>query len=504
MKKSRNNILSGLAVGIFAVAIVSLAGWAIWSLVHAPSLSPLPAVTGNNINSTDGSQAVSSAPAAAADPADYTLTNNPDGSANVQLKSKDPFEMDFPASLAYPVAIVLADNRTVQITQQGAADFVASPQDQAISAVADTRLASLIQKNSILESYKSSTGREEFYAYQKIAGQPEQNLLKNWIVFNSPVQANRVAYEIKNADVNINSSGDAEIFASNGPNTKDVSADFVIPRPYFLDHDGQRTDLNWQFDQSTHILTVAVSASSDQYPIALDPSVLKTNTLIATFSGKAISMKFICGIGTVSGLSPDTTVYQTVVGEDGNCWLASNLGTANIAAAYNDSTAYGWLYQWGRLTDGHQITTSATTSTLSSTDNPGTSSFILAPSTPYDWRSPQNGNLWQGVSGVNNPCPAGWRLPIQTEWSTWATDAGVASCGSNCLQALYATHLKLSAAGYRYYSIGGLFGQGGFGNYWSSSVSGTIAYSLYFYSSNVNPASAYYRAGGFTVRCLKN
>jgi uncharacterized protein (TIGR02145 family) len=41
---------------------------------------------------------------------------------------------------------------------------------------------------------------------------------------------------------------------------------------------------------------------------------------------------------------------------------------------------------------------------------------------PYDWRVPQNDNLWQGVDGTNNPCPEGWRIPTQTEWATLVSD----------------------------------------------------------------------------------
>ena len=71
--------------------------------------------------------------------------------------------------------------------------------------------------------------------------------------------------------------------------------------------------------------------------------------------------------------------------------------------------AYGYLYQWGRATDGHQKRTSGSSSTLSTNDTPGHKKFILAPNSPYDWRSPQNDNLWQGVAGTNNPCPSGYR-----------------------------------------------------------------------------------------------
>ena len=34
----------------------------------------------------------------------------------------------------------------------------------------------------------------------------------------------------------------------------------------------------------------------------------------------------------------------------------------------------------------------------------------------FDWRETINNNLWQGVNGINNPCPLGFRLPTWNEW----------------------------------------------------------------------------------------
>jgi hypothetical protein len=88
--------------------------------------------------------------------------------------------------------------------------------------------------------------------------------------------------------------------------------------------------------------------------------------------------------------------YQFVTNPTtGRTWLDRNLGATRVATAYNDSDAYGDLYQWGRLTDGHEKRTSSTTAVLSATDVPGHGDFILSPSSPYDWRNPQNDNLWQ-------------------------------------------------------------------------------------------------------------
>ena len=100
----------------------------------------------------------------------------------------------------------------------------------------------------------------------------------------------------------------------------------------------------------------------------------------------------------------DGLTYNTVLNPDTNrIWLDRNLGATQVATSSTDADAYGDLYQWGRGTDGHEKRDSDTTSTLSSTDQPGHGDFILAPDSPNDWRDLQNDNLWQGVDGINNP-----------------------------------------------------------------------------------------------------
>lgn len=192
-----------------------------------------------------------------------------------------------------------------------------------------------------------------------------------------------------------------------------------------------------------------------------------------------------------------TTVVD-VVGAGGATWMDRNLGATQQATSSTDADAYGDLYQWGRFTDGHQCRTSSTISTNSATDTPGHGDFILEPSSPYDWRSPQNDNLWQGVSGTNNPCPSGYRLPTETELDTERTN-----WGSNNAAGAFASPLKLPVAGYRRSSSGTLGDGGSRGYYWSSTVSGTSARYLHFNSSDANMYSSN-RAFGFSVRCIKD
>ena len=139
--------------------------------------------------------------------------------------------------------------------------------------------------------------------------------------------------------------------------------------------------------------------------------------------------------------------------------MDKKIGASQVATSSTDAAAYGDLYQWGRAADGHQIRTSSTTSTLSTTDVPGHANFILASD---DWRSKQNTNLWQGVNGVNNPYPSGFRIPTDAE-----LDAERASWSSQNSAGAYASPLKFTVAGYRYNGDGSVNYADSYGYYWS-------------------------------------
>jgi hypothetical protein len=214
--------------------------------------------------------------------------------------------------------------------------------------------------------------------------------------------------------------------------------------------------------------------------------------------------------------------YMPVLGADGKTWLNNNLG-ANYAntsrASFNpvsqassstDQNAYGSLFQWGRGADGHELvnwTSSSagslinnTTTTLSTADVTGNANFILIASSPYDWRNPQNDNLWQGLSGTNNPCPIGYNLPTNVELDiqrkSWTG-------GNNAAGAL-ASSLKLPMAGYCDLGNGSLINVGTIGYYRSSSINSTETRSLFFNSSSPAGGVSGNRAYGFPLRCIAN
>lgn len=218
-------------------------------------------------------------------------------------------------------------------------------------------------------------------------------------------------------------------------------------------------------------------------------------------SGNNKVMGFENGMPTwlnIAGLTilGPTDVYNP---NTGKVWMDRNLGATQVATSSTDAASYGDLFQWGRGADGHQVRSplSGTISTLSSTDIPGHGNFIVTTSFPSDWRSPQNNTLWQGVSGTNNPCPTGYRLPTETEWN-----AERSSWSSNNSAGAFASRLKLPLAINRLHSDGSINRATG-GYYWSSTVDGTNARYIVFGSSSA-VLSTGLRALGLSVRCIKD
>lgn len=182
------------------------------------------------------------------------------------------------------------------------------------------------------------------------------------------------------------------------------------------------------------------------------------------------------------------------VGSSGQTWMDRNLGAERVARNSSDSKSYGDLYQWGRPADGHESRNSQTVGIQSDENVPRHGFFIVWLG---DWRSLPNDDLWQ-ESGINNPCPTGFRLPTEDEWN-----AEMQSWSSQDAVGAFASPLKLVAAGYRNESdgmVGGLTNRNGY--YWSSTVDGgkTRSFdfddrSAYMFSDN--------RAFSFSVRCIK-
>jgi uncharacterized protein (TIGR02145 family) len=191
---------------------------------------------------------------------------------------------------------------------------------------------------------------------------------------------------------------------------------------------------------------------------------------------------------TINVLSPHT----------GKVWMDRNLGASRAAKAFDDSQGLGDAYQWGRFSDGHQCRESGISLTLSSKDRPEMGLFILSNAPPFDWRSPGNDQLWQGLLGSNNPCPQGYRLPTESEWM-----AEVEGWDTPDFKGAMSSHLALPLPGFRYSVDGAVLGVGRYGYYWTSHAQGNQSKVLML-AEGLATFIEVGRSYGMSVRCTKD
>jgi uncharacterized protein (TIGR02145 family) len=201
--------------------------------------------------------------------------------------------------------------------------------------------------------------------------------------------------------------------------------------------------------------------------------------------------------------------YGTVTTATGRVWLDRNLGATQVATSSTDAAAYGAYYQWGRPADGHQTkyltnnNSTGFTNTRSATAVPSTDLWIEPTDGSNDWLSTPDNTLWTGANPATNPCPAGFRIPTESEWN-----AEKASWSSNNAAGGFASPLKLTRPG----MLTG-FGSGGatyiakdnFGQYQTQTAydNGRVRY------FGIEPGNAwfdsnYYKSDGMSVRCIQN
>lgn len=285
-----------------------------------------------------------------------------------------------------------------------------------------------------------------------------------------------------------------------------IDGSYEIPQMEFLCHrpvSGNKVSVkNTAFAKSTIAMHY-----NDGEPLRLygyADSLVFANTIIPTQS-QTVNFHFgsIYPSGTIHCIPGGAAIVAVTNPTTGETWMDRNLGASRVAQSSTDSLVYGDLYQWGRFSDGHQCRNSSTTNSKATTAIPNNGNswdgkFITEGSSPWDWLSSQNDNLWTGLNGVNNPCPYGYRLPtdneLNSERQSWL---------SNGASGAYNSPLKLPLAGYRFCDSGSLYFVDSRGNYWSSTVDGSYAYYLYFYD-NTADVSSFIRALGNSVRCLKD
>ena len=243
-------------------------------------------------------------------------------------------------------------------------------------------------------------------------------------------------------------------------------------------------------------------------------------------------------------------VNITVKDENGQdteqTWLDRNLGAKSVAAASNDHTAFGSLFQWSRKADGHEKTkwTSPTAGSfvnaLAPLNTPtpdrresGREGFMPTNKEPHDWARDDTSNrdgLWGGrfedktyaapldaATQDNNPCPPGYRVPTVNEFIEMAKAVtgletmvyGDTSYKVTDLAAVFArSPLKMPWAGQAV--VGGTV-SGGRGVYWTNMPIIAGAGNIFTNAARfimLNGTSVYLnnyqRTNAYSVRCIRH
>lgn len=231
-------------------------------------------------------------------------------------------------------------------------------------------------------------------------------------------------------------------------------------------------------------------------------------------------------------------------------WLDRNLGATEVAHSKGSTKSFGYLYQWSRKGDGHEIVNwiswnkgelvnglASKDSRVSNRQEAGHNQFIPLSVAPYDWASDaetDKSGLWGGryskwpegnyhapledATMVNNPCPEGYRLPTRDEMLAMAssmvgeqlkikTTHKISKV--NDILAESVLHLPSSGNIEEKTSDGKTSYSGTRGIYWTNLSGGVLgeqynmAYRLYFDGSQIK-IDEWHRGMGYSVRCIRD
>lgn len=205
-----------------------------------------------------------------------------------------------------------------------------------------------------------------------------------------------------------------------------------------------------------------------------------------------------------------TWTYGTVSTATGRVWMDRNLGATRVATSSTDAAAYGDYHQWGRPADGHQTkyltnnNSTGFTNTRSATAVPSTDLWIQPIDASNDWLSTPDNTLWTGANPATNPCPAGFRIPTEAEWSAENIANVGATFQTNGLKLTLPGMLTNFSSGGASYTAKGSYGQYLTQTAYTTSPNGGARY---FGVNGSNQAwfdQNYTKSNGMSVRCIQN
>ena len=248
--------------------------------------------------------------------------------------------------------------------------------------------------------------------------------------------------------------------------------------------------LVWGTSSGSATYSVTISSGTGTFTGTLTDLSGGNTYFVRSFATNSVGTRY----GAESSFS---TVIPTVTSAGGRIWMDRNLGATRVATSIKDAASFGNLYQWGRGNDGHQLSNSPKSGTTQATSyNPGTSIFYY--NVGFNWLNPSDDNLWQGVNGINNPCPNGFRLPTQAEWVIETN-----SWSNKFESGAFASPLKLPYANLRAFNDATIV-ENFYARYWTSTINNSTTASSFIFDKTYGGFSDQYRNNGFSCRCIKN
>lgn len=252
------------------------------------------------------------------------------------------------------------------------------------------------------------------------------------------------------------------------------------------------------------ILSVDPQLDTSLLPTGLQSVFFKVVDSNLLSSGELeLSLNIIADSGSTAIVHQGVSYLPVTSPNTGRVWLDRNLGAAQPCISINDTSCYGWYFQWGRDKDGHEDPASATTSTLVRFLDSTTNEFVLSSATyRFDWAfvADGSGNLrhanWN-LSDASSICPLGYRVPSSAE-----IIAETSSQGLNNRTAVFNSFLKLPSAGSRLYTNGDLTQDGLRVTLWSADIDSDFASAFFAFDASSNVQSTG-RALGNPVRCIE-
>ena len=233
--------------------------------------------------------------------------------ADRENKEEDGIKVSLPKNYAEPIEIKLDEERRVTI-QDNTEDTYESEllSDQSASQAENGGKINATQLRNILGFGQKSGDRRYLryqndrksllYAYQKDGATGERKM-KHWTIYQNGTGEEKESYSIEGAILKTTENGEIGVYYQTEQDlkndavakevepslldraqrtlakemgTQNQNPDFIIPKPYYLDKDNKRQDLEWTIGENQKEFSLVFKVSKDQYPIALDPTVIFT------------------------------------------------------------------------------------------------------------------------------------------------------------------------------------------------------------------------------------